>query len=446
MERIEECIYRKDNGKLQVKTSANDPYTGKLRWKKHTMPAGATLAEAREMIDVLKAEITGRRSHAQPNVRTVEDYATWWLKQKVNDLAPKTRKNYLLALERLVEHMGGLAISDVVRADLQDWVSWAESLRRPVPPERWLSPDVDSTDDLSDARTRIVEHLQEHGETELRQLVRGARTTRKTIGRMLDADELKERVVELPPEPYAEDSLRSWWRIILIVMRDAVADGFIDADPTTRVRPPSSSTRNVQEKKTLSARELGDLVAAVRRQSPGRYAEVVTLAYTGMRAGELYGLMWDDIDWANERIHIRRSTSDRELRAETKTKAPRETYMPKIVADAIREHHERRMRDDDLHELVFPADSGEVRASDTLRRVFDAAAVEAGIDINVGALVLRRTFDTLMVTAGVDRIVLRSMIGHSSEEMTERYAGVRLEDKRAAVLSIVPTTPNTEKA
>ena len=50
---------------------------------------------------------------------------------------------------------------------------------------------------------------------------------------------------------------------------------------------------------------------------------------------------------------------------------------------------------------------------------------------------LRRTFDTLLISAGVDRIVLRSMIGHTTEEMTERYAGVRHEDKRAAVLRLV---------
>ena len=39
----------------------------------------------------------------------------------------------------------------------------------------------------------------------------------------------------------------------------------------------------------------------------------------------------------------------------------------------------------------------------------------------------------LMLAAGVDRIVLRSQMGHCSEEMTERYAGVDPELKREAV-------------
>ena len=56
-----------------------------------------------------------------------------------------------------------------------------------------------------------------------------------------------------------------------------------------------------------------------------------------------------------------------------------------------------------------------------------------GLEQRVTAQVLRRTFNTLMVLGGVDRIVLRSQMGHSSEEMTRRYAGVSAADKQEAV-------------
>ena len=46
---------------------------------------------------------------------------------------------------------------------------------------------------------------------------------------------------------------------------------------------------------------------------------------------------------------------------------------------------------------------------------------------------LRRTLNTLLALDGVDRLVLRSQMGHCSEQMTERYAGVRAEAKRDAV-------------
>ena len=52
-----------------------------------------------------------------------------------------------------------------------------------------------------------------------------------------------------------------------------------------------------------------------------------------------------------------------------------------------------------------------------------------------GAQVLRRTFNTLMVEAAVDRAVLWSMIGHSDERQSRRYAGVSLDAKADAVQS-----------
>ena len=41
-----------------------------------------------------------------------------------------------------------------------------------------------------------------------------------------------------------------------------------------------------------------------------------------------------------------------------------------------------------------------------------------------------------MLHAGVDRVVLRAQMGHCSEEMTERYAGVSADAKREAVARI----------
>ena len=77
------------------------------------------------------------------------------------------------------------------------------------------------------------------------------------------------------------------------------------------------------------------------------------------------------------------------------------------------------------------------RASSSLYKPLTLAAEAAKTDVRVTPQVLRRTFNTLMTHAGVDRIVLRSQMGHSSEEMTRRYAGVDIEDKHAAVAILI---------
>lgn len=46
--------------------------------------------------------------------------------------------------------------------------------------------------------------------------------------------------------------------------------------------------------------------------------------------------------------------------------------------------------------------------------------------------------NTMLRRSGVDRIVLRSMMGHSSEEMTARYSWVDGTEKREAILKVLP--------
>jgi len=102
----------------------------------------------------------------------------------------------------------------------------------------------------------------------------------------------------------------------------------------------------------------------------------------------------------------------------------------------LRDHRQRLIRDQHpgvATGLVFPSERGTVRLSQSLAKVHKLACDGAKIDIRVSAQVLRRTFNTLLLRAKVDRITLRAIMGHTSEQMTERYAGVNLEDKRQAV-------------
>ena len=90
--------------------------------------------------------------------------------------------------------------------------------------------------------------------------------------------------------------------------------------------------------------------------------------------------------------------------------------------------------------VVFPSRVGTLRTSSSLDAPLEKARRRAGVGFKVTAQVLRRTFNTLMLGAGVDRIVLRAQMGHCSEEMTERYSGVPVESKQAAVADLEART------
>jgi integrase len=230
--------------------------------------------------------------------------------------------------------------------------------------------------------------------------------------------------------PYAQDTLRRWHRVLVTLCGDMAADLGID-DPTRRITPPRSLRRRVRETQTLSRDELGRLVEAAK--DTDRYAEIVTLAYTGMRSGELWALRWTDLD--GEMIHVRRTVSEGVIRDCTKTGWEREVWAPEIVRDALHTWRQELLRAQDRRlasELVFPSLQLTPRTCGSIRKAMDAAAAQAKITQHVSPQVLRRTFNTLMIAAGVNEIVLRSQMGHSDQPMTARYAGVRVESKRAA--------------
>ena len=106
------------------------------------------------------------------------------------------------------------------------------------------------------------------------------------------------------------------------------------------------------------------------------------------------------------------------------------------MATVLREHQKalERARHRGLrYDLVFPGDHGGHRGATSVHKPLAQAARAAGVTTRVTPQVLRRTVNTLLLLNGVDRIVIRSQLGHVSEQMTERYAGVPISAKHDAL-------------
>lgn len=364
-------IRKRADGGWSIRTSATDPKTGKILFRKTQLPPGTTMQEARRVREKLKAEIRVGRGPTRPVATiTLADYSEQWLERAATRLKASTLNNYVGALSyRVLPVMGEYRLAMITRGDVDAWAR--------------------------DAENQTAED--------------GTR--------------------------YSTDTVRSWWRVLLQVLRDAHAEGHIKVDPTLRVAPPDTGERHRRERRTLSVKELGDLLKAAETIVPDRYAEIATLAWTGMRTGELYALTWEDVDVSGGRIWVRRSVWRGSV-GTTKTSAEREVPLSELLAKVLEEHRRHQIREQvpglDTG-LVFPSNVGTYRTSCALRKPLELSAEAAEIDQHVSPQVLRRTWNTLLVAAGVDRIVVRSMLGHSSEEMTERYSGVRLERKKEAV-------------
>jgi integrase len=243
-------------------------------------------------------------------------------------------------------------------------------------------------------------------------------------------------------EPYAQDTLRSWWRVLGVLLRDAAAEVALP-DPTVRVGPPKSRVRGKRESTTLTGEQLRDLLEAVRAHYPAWYAEVFVMASSGIRPGELYALRWRDVDEKAGVLHIRRSVW-RGVEGTTKTHDPRQVALSAPMRVVLLEHRQRMMRaqhagldaglDAGPHaDLVFPGAHGQFRSAPALLKTLRLSAEAAGIPTRVTPQVLRRTVNTLLLEAGVSAVVIRSQMGHASAQMTSRYAGIHREAKLAAL-------------
>lgn len=258
----------------------------------------------------------------------------------------------------------------------------------------------------------------------------------------LTRSDVQQMLAEWPKERkqngalYSRHSINTWWRITRNLLRDLAADEGIP-DPTNRVRLRVDDTDRddgKREDRTLSAEELGALLEAVQVHYPDRHVEAMCLAFGGMRPGELYALRWQDVDAPRRTLRIRRSVAASEVNG-TKTGTPRDVVVPQVLLDHLEEHRREMIREQHpglSRGLVFPPRRGMFRSKKALAVQLAECGRVAGVEAHVTPLVLRRTFNTLLVAAGVDRLVLRSQIGHTSEAMTAKYAGIRHEDKAAA--------------
>jgi integrase len=103
-------------------------------------------------------------------------------------------------------------------------------------------------------------------------------------------------------------TLIGWWRLLTVILRDLAAD-IGGSDPTTRVRSPESAEAARRESRVLTEPDLLRFLESVRLCAPHRYVEFLTMALNGARAGEVYALKWDSVDFERGEIIIQRGIS-----------------------------------------------------------------------------------------------------------------------------------------
>jgi len=235
-------------------------------------------------------------------------------------------------------------------------------------------------------------------------------------------------------QPYSYDTTHGWWRVLGNLLRDAAADFGIQ-DPMRRVKPPQGKRVGTTEHRALEPHQLAALLDSVERHFPAWLLETEVMAFSGMRPSEMYALRVADVDLATRSITIRRSVDLRTgeaVESAPKTNSERNVALSPTLAEKL----QATMRDRQPDDLLFPGSGGGYRGRSALYKVLNLAAKAADLQVRVGPKTLRKTFITITALDGQDRLTIRSNVGHTSEEMTERYASVPASARAALVESL----------
>lgn len=212
-------------------------------------------------------------------------------------------------------------------------------------------------------------------------------------------------------------SVRQCHRVLSLILTDAVRAKRLQSNPAEGVELPRAAK---PEKRFLSAVEVSRLVDACGHDG----LIVQTLAYTGLRFGELAALRVRRVNLMRRRLEVAEAVTEINgvlVAGTPKTHQTRSVPIPRFLVEQLTPLLAGKGPDD----FVFTsAAGGQLRLMNFRRRGFDQAAVCAGL-AGLTSHELRHTAASLAIASGANVKDVQRMLGHASAAMTlDVYAGL----------------------
>ena len=244
-------------------------------------------------------------------------------------------------------------------------------------------------------------------------------------------------------------SARKHFTVLKSALQRALRLGLIQRNPADLVEPPKAERREMRTADAETLRLLFDECtdADLRRM-------VYVLVQTGLRAGELLGLKWPDVDWEHGTIHVvrARNTFEDSGFGDPKARSRRSVAISPATIETLREHrvaqNEARLllgkaRHD--FDLVFPRVDGRPEDVNNLSKRFGALRDRLGIQ-GLRLHDLRHTSATLALQAGVHPKVVQERLGHANIGITlDTYSHVLPNMQREAADALDALVPRPRR-
>ena len=214
-----------------------------------------------------------------------------------------------------------------------------------------------------------------------------------------------------------------------MMIGEAMRQGYVAQNVASPVKL-DGRTRDRERIAVPSKAEINAILAA----ADGRWRPLlVTAIFTGLRASELRGLRWSDIDVQANTLTVAQRADQWGIIGSPKSDAGRRTVpLPPIAVAALKEWRLACPRAD--ADLVFPNGAGRVEShSNIVNRGFDPTQLAAGISEPTGAVddrgkpvvaakygfhALRHFYASWIIEQGFTPKRIQALLGHASIQMT----------------------------
>ena len=173
----------------------------------------------------------------------------------------------------------------------------------------------------------------------------------------------------------------------------------------TPLRRPNAELR---PREHLTEREIDKLVEVAKGNRWGqRDATMVLIAFRhGLRASELCGLQWSDVEFETGTLHLRRAKGGT-------------TATHPLLGDELRAL--RSLKRDAKSPSIFVSERGAPFTVSGFAKLVERAGIEAKLPFKTHPHMLRHATGYALANRGVDTRSLQAYLGHRSIQSTVRY-------------------------
>jgi integrase len=232
-------------------------------------------------------------------------------------------------------------------------------------------------------------------------------------------DEITPRMIHnfmlsLFKEGLRSPTVRNIRNCLSAVFRDAFQEGCTESNPVKgiRISAPADEVPS-REPDPFSYTERNYFEDVIREHFPVYYAFVVCGFRTGLRIGEIIALQWDDLDFKERLITVRRNITRGKITVPKSRAGKRQVRMTAFLCEVLEKQERSSV-------WVFPNKKGSfVSYSNFIQRVWNRAMKMSALRRRTPHD-MRHTYATMRLAKGDPPAEVAKEMGHSRQELTYR--------------------------